>query len=105
VHVDQFDHVPLLQVRLWVPVLQFPQGCEAAPTHEQLPHVQLEVQVSVPSVPHDWVAFGAQTPSPEQADHALHVPALHVRVCVPQLPQGWLSAPTHVTHVPHPHVD
>jgi hypothetical protein len=42
------------------------------------------------------VLFGEQTPPPEQADHALHTPLLHVRVCVPQFPQPWDVGPVHV---------
>jgi hypothetical protein len=52
--------------------------------------------VCVPPVPHAWLAAGVQTPCPAQVDHADHVPLLHVRLCVPQLPHACVDAPVHV---------
>ena len=46
------------------------------------------------------VAPGEQTPAPEQADQADHVPLLQVRVWVPQLPQCWVVGPEQVQAPP-----
>jgi hypothetical protein len=51
-----------------------------------------------------WVAAGAHAPWPVQVPNADHVPLLHVRVCVPQLPQGWVGEPVQVQE-PETHVD
>jgi hypothetical protein len=42
------------------------------------------------------VAAGAHAPWPVQVPNADHVPLLHVRVWVPQLPQACVAGPTHV---------
>jgi hypothetical protein len=44
-------------------------------------HWQLALHDWVPPLPlQDWLAFGAQTPSPLHVDHPDHVPLLHVLV-------------------------
>jgi hypothetical protein len=60
------------------------------------PHWQLDAHVSEPFVSHACVAFGAHAPWPPQADHADHVPLLHVRVSVPQSPHACDVGPLHV---------
>jgi hypothetical protein len=70
---------------------------------EQSPHWQLELQVSLPFV-QGCVVPGEQTPWPEQVDQALHVPLLHVRVCVPQYGHAREIRPEH-WHVPDWQVD
>ncbi len=91
-----------------------PEHCLAFGTHtgpdghEQGPHAQLVVQVSVPYVLHDCVPFGAQAPCPVQVPLVCQVPvALHVCVSVPQLPHAtgfvWPDAHTPV-HAPDTHV-
>jgi hypothetical protein len=80
-HDDHEDHVPASHVRVWNP--QLPHDRESGPMHvgaEHAAHWQLPPQVCVPPVPHAWVVFGAQTPSPEQDDHADQVPLSQVRV-------------------------
>jgi hypothetical protein len=143
VHVPHADQVPPLQVRLWVP--QFPQACVVAPLHAHWPlvHVEPAGQV-VPHAPqlalsessstqvppqdespalhaqaphwqvpaHDcdplpWqacVAPGAHAPCPAQAAQADHVPALQVRVWVPQLPHACEVGPLQ-PHCPAVQVD
>jgi hypothetical protein len=96
-HVPHADHAPLLHVRDCVP--QLPQGCVVGPSHVwpvQRSHWQVSAHVCVPPVPHARVAAGVQRPSFRQVPHADHVPLLHVRVCVPQLPHPWEAGPTQV---------
>jgi hypothetical protein len=81
-------HVPAVHARVSVPVLQFPHACEGDPTQLHMPQVQLDVHVCCPLAPQACEVAGEQTPSPVQADHALQVPLLHVRVWVPQLPHA-----------------
>jgi hypothetical protein len=95
--LDHPDHVPLSQVRLWLP--QLPQAWVEEP--EQVwpvhaPHWQLALHVSVPPEPHACVASGVQAPAAPQADQPDHTPAVQSRVRVPQLPQASLDGPGHV---------
>jgi hypothetical protein len=102
-HVVQVDQVPSVQVRDWLPVPdQQLHDCELGPTQSQGSHWQVGLHVCEPSWPQTCVAFGEQTPSPVQPDHPDHVPLLHVRVCVPQLPHACVSGPAQVCprHVP-----
>jgi hypothetical protein len=98
VHADQADHVPVLLSHVRVCVPQLPQACDAAPVHGRLPHafhVQLLAHDCVPPLPQVCVELGAHTPSPVHADQADHVSVAvsHVRVCMPQLPQGCEAGP------------
>jgi hypothetical protein len=55
----------------------------------------VQVLLWVPQSPQawDWVAEGAQTPSPVQVDHSDHWHwLLQVLLWVPQLPQPWFSS-------------
>jgi hypothetical protein len=106
-HWLQADHVPVVpsHVRDWLP--QLPHVCEEGPVHicpVHEPHWQLPPHDSVPLFWQDVVAFGVHAPSPVHVPHADHVPVplSHVRVCVPQLPQGCDDGPEHVwlAHVP-----
>lgn len=54
----------------------------------QSPHWHVALHVCEPPAPQLRVAFAAQTPWPEQADHADQTPFWQVCVCVPQFPQG-----------------
>jgi hypothetical protein len=95
--VDHVDHVPLLHVRVWLP--QLPHAWLAGPMHVcpvQASHWQLALHVCVPPVPQVWVVVVAQRPWPPQVDQSDHVPLLHVRVWLPQLPHVWLDGPLHV---------
>jgi len=60
--------------------------------------VQDVPHVCFPSPPQPCEFPGEQAPPPLQVLHALHVPALHVRVWVPalQFPHAWLDAPEQV---------
>ena len=104
VQVPQADHVPLSHVRVCVP--QLPHACVGSPGHDwppQVPHWQLPPQLCVPPDPHGCVALGAHAPSPVHAPHEDHAPLLHVRVCVPQLPQLCELGPAQLwpSQVPH----
>jgi hypothetical protein len=57
----------------------------------------------VPVVLQVCCAPGPHAPSPVQAPQAPHVPLLHVRVSVPQLPHGCEEAPAQVCPVQLPH--
>jgi hypothetical protein len=56
--------------------------------HEQAPHAQLELQVSVPYVLHCMVAWGVHVPCPTQLPLAQLPVESHVSVLVPQLPHA-----------------
>jgi hypothetical protein len=66
-------------------------------------HWQAGVQVCVPPIPQAWVAIGAQTPSPPQADQSDQTPLLQMRVWLPQLPQAWLAGPAQACPPQSPH--
>jgi hypothetical protein len=61
----------------------------------QGPHWQLDVHVCAPLLPQVCVAPAVQAPPAVQALHADQTPFEHVRVSVPQRPQGWLDGPEH----------
>jgi hypothetical protein len=103
-HADQADHAPLSQTRVCVP--QLPQGWLGGPLQVwpvQEPHWQAPTQACIPPVPHARVYVSAHSPSPVHADQSDQTALWHVRVCVPQFPQGCVAAPSHdwFSHVPH----
>jgi hypothetical protein len=62
-----------------------------------VPQAQLGEHVCEAPPPHVWLVPGEHAPWPLQVDQAPSVPsALHVRVCVPQLPQLRVSGVQHV---------
>jgi hypothetical protein len=67
----------------------------------QVSHWQVALHVCEPSTPQACDVAEMQTPSPEHADHAVHVPLLQLRDWVPQLPHAWDKGPGHVRQVPH----
>jgi hypothetical protein len=76
--------------------------------HEQAPHAQLVLQLSVPYVLHDCVALGAHAPWPAQLPLVCQAPVdAHVCVSVPHLPHAtglvWPGAQEPV-HTPPMHV-
>jgi hypothetical protein len=76
--------------------------CEPA-GHSQLTfHSQLAPQLCVPVSPQTRVLSAGQVFSPLHADQAPYwpVPALHVRVWLPQLPHSWVAGPAH-SCMPH----
>jgi hypothetical protein len=55
--------------------------------------MQLPPQARSPLSPQTSVWLASQSPSLAHADHSDHVPLLHVRMRVPQLPQASVSGP------------
>jgi hypothetical protein len=103
-HGPQSDQVPLLQTRDCVP--QLPQAWVAGPVQVWAVHRlhwHAPLQVWEPPMPQACVAPGAQAPWFMHAPQSDQVPLLHVRDCVPQLPQAWVMAPLQVCppHDPH----
>jgi hypothetical protein len=88
-----------LHVLVLVP--QLPHAAVAAPAHEHEPHWQLPPQDCVPWSPHACEALGAHAPSSLQADQSLQPALVHVRVCVPQLPQACVVEPGQAWQAPH----
>jgi hypothetical protein len=89
VQVPQVDHWPVVLSHVRVCVPQLPHACDDAPVHGMLPHaphLQSWLHDCIPPAPQACEAPLAHSPSPEQADQADHVPPLHMRDCVPQLP-------------------
>ena len=84
-----------------------PPQVSASPTQDgggvHAPHEQLALQVSVPPPAHPLVLSAGHAPSPAHVDHADHVPLLHVRLWLPQLPHACVVGPEQVwpVHVPH----
>jgi hypothetical protein len=89
-------------------LLHAPQLCTSLDTSTQAPaqllwplahphalHWQSAEQVCTPLAPHACVALGWHTPWPAHIDQLAHVPLLHVRVCIPHSPHGWLDGPVH----------
>jgi hypothetical protein len=74
----------------WLPHIEKP------PLHPQAPHWHETLQVCEPLASQIWVAPDAHAPWPAHADQADHVPPVHVRVCMPQLPHACDDAPLHV---------
>ena len=97
VHWPQPDQVPLLHVRFWLP--QLPQACVSEPWQicpRQSPHLQLVLQLWLPPPPQLCVLPGSHSPCWPQLDQPDQTPLLQTRVCVPQLPQLWMSGPLQV---------
>jgi hypothetical protein len=68
---------------------------ESPAGQEQPPQAQALVHVWLPGPSHACAAPGAQAPWAEHVPQADHVPAVHVRVCVPQSPQDCVALPVH----------
>jgi len=61
----------------------------------QAPHWHEASHVCEPPPAHAWVAPAEQIPSPPQALHADQLPFIHVRACIPHLPQLCVEGPEH----------